>query len=103
MNTLEILMAARERLSDPEMWSPEPTCGQEAQCVGLTLSDLGDKDYDAHHALALVITGSDDGIDEAEGDCRCVYAWNDALETSHADVLAALDAAIGVQQAGTVV
>lgn len=88
MTTLEILRAAREHLSNPENWckglgdgSPSP------RCVEVALMHAGDHRHVASGALSLVRPSS----------YQSNVEWNDDPETTHADVLAALDAAIEAQ------
>jgi hypothetical protein len=97
LTTLEVLRAARERLTNPKMWRHEGTVGANGErCLGLTLSDVGDRDYEAHLAVARAL-----GLVTEETTPRneTIYDWNDDAATTHADVLAALDKTIAIEEA----
>lgn len=100
MTTHEVLVAARNRLSDPENWCPEGTHGEGGQmCVAITIADISGTDemdeygplYEPACGAVLDVLGRSRG---RLGNGVVVGYWNDAPETTHADVLSVLDRAI---------
>lgn len=96
MTTLEVLRAARERLTDPANWcGMSASDGRGAVCIAIAVSDVyGDSFWQAaHRVLARLLP------DGGEYTAKALHNWNDHHATSHADVLALLDRAIANEEA----
>ncbi len=88
MTTLEILRRARELLATPERWrkSGDKKALINAKCLYLALDGTVDEEDAAIVALGFRGPGE-------------MWAWNDAPERTHAEVLARLDSAIAAEEA----
>lgn len=90
----QIILKARELLSDPARWlKGQLRCGTQVCAVGALCEALGIVDYGfasqsplSEPALLRVIRALPEGYQSVPG-------FNDADETTHADVLALLDRA----------
>jgi len=93
----DVLRRAKARLMDPAKWCKEPYSNgkyPQATCANLAI-------FDETPNIALQKRASDllwkaTGL---PGDNN-VPKWNDAPETTHADVIAAFDRAIALAEAG---
>jgi hypothetical protein len=84
-STLDLLMRARERLSDRKNWTQNPTgkCG-DARCLGYTLIEINGWANGTSDALCA--------IGKHLGGVHLIPEWND--RHAHSDVLALLDRVI---------
>ena len=91
MTTVEFLRAARTFLSDPARWyKGDWGDGCDARCLVGALYDGADGEYDTFLASSEVVK-------RIVG--RVPAEFNDDPGTKHADVVAALDRAIAVEEA----
>lgn len=104
MAPLEILRGTRELLSDPSRWT---TGAEERNAAGETSDDAGPEHFVPVCWCVLGATGQVGGFgpslfadDElrntlrAETHFSCLDTFNDAPETTHADVLSLIDRTI---------
>lgn len=96
MTPLQVLVAARARISDPAKWgkgvrgtmagyrSVDTCCAAEA------IGDARESDTSLEVALSFLRQA----IVGERNDSLSIVRWNDAPERTHADVLAAFDRAI---------
>lgn len=84
----DILSAVRARIDTPEHWSKGDSMVGNALCIGMAFNTLPDCDGDAMDcAVAAFVAAA--GLSYPDE----VPFWNDAPETTHADVMAAFDLA----------
>jgi hypothetical protein len=87
----EVLKATREFLTDPNHWKKGPTTNH-TKCLVNAVWDAGSSGDVVEYLDAMA---SERGFPDREnGGLRPAAAFNDAPETTHADVLAFLDLAI---------
>lgn len=100
-DTLAVLKAARERISDPSQWVKEyycnprtgAVCAEGAVGCGTEEGDPYAWHDDALNALQAALPHA------FRSRAGAVVVFNDAFETTHADVLAAFDRAIAAEEA----
>lgn len=92
MKPSEVLRAARKLVEDPALWARGTGYDGCALCVSMAISEAakvsGVCSADFIFARAIGVK------DETAG----VYAWNDAPERTHAEVLEAFDRAIALAE-----
>jgi hypothetical protein len=94
LSPVEILKAARERLTNPDVWGkgrrsydrPLETC-----CVAEAIEECAPAGPDRKLAVAAVYNAA--GLDWNDDK---ITEWNDAPERTHGDVLKTLDLAIAI-------
>jgi len=91
----DILRAARGLIAEPGHWAQGASRVGVAVCAAEAIDSSVGRDYDAidvaYRYLKRII-GADPGV---EG---FISSWNDAPERTHAEVLAAFDAAIALAE-----
>jgi hypothetical protein len=110
-STVEILKAARERITDPQRWAkgdfayaPDEETGERGveaghpdACKWCASGAIQREDNDEHslalHALCAAIPGTDEWSDPTDA-IEAIARWNDDDSRDHAEVLAAFDRAI---------
>jgi hypothetical protein len=97
MKTVDVLFAARTLIDTPEKWIKGWFHGGGRYCV-LGAVYEGARKVGAERLTYPAIDALGHAIFGHPVDCS-ISAWNDALERTHADVLAAIDTAIA-EEAG---
>lgn len=85
----DILIAARKLIEKPENWSRKPICG--AHCAQTAIRNTVSCFDDCRPALQLFAEAA--AIHDYTSITQ-IWAWNDALDRTHSEVLAAFDRAI---------
>lgn len=101
MKTIDILRAAREKISKPGTWTQNATARDADGCQLLAI-DPGAVSWCAYGAI-IAVSLREGHIAAIESVCRCTGAeslgvWNDRDGRTHAEVLAAFDKAIAAEE-----
>lgn len=96
MNTLEILTAARAKITDPQNWGQglrRKRINFESCCAAEAIEGVAPHSIERKCAyLALANAAGLDLLGQ-------IWRWNDTLDRTHAEVIAAFDRAIAAVQA----
>ena len=97
MTTLDILVAARAKISTPETWC-QTVVARDSEGLSVVVDDPAACQWCAMGALLLVCNRDTEAVHRAaEYLCWGLVGYNDNPETCHADIMAMFDAAIVAQ------
>lgn len=90
--TARVLRGARALIDSPHLWSHHGMYGPNGQiCMAVALGRANERGPAGWDEVAAALRRATGGID--------IAAWNDAPGRTHAEVLAAFDAAIATEEA----
>ena len=94
----DVLRRAKARLMDPAKWCKEPYSSGKyphALCANIAIFEAAPDNFDLQERASDLLWKAT-GLPGSNN----VPKWNDAPETTHADVIAAFDRAIALAEAG---